>query len=49
MAAITGDEAMAVVIGGVVQPQQRQLATESGVKVVIPAMFRAELSEEDHD
>ena len=44
VAAITGDEAMAVVIGGFIQPQQRQLAAESDVAVVIPAMFRAEIS-----
>ena len=49
VAAITGDEAMAVVIGGVIQPPQRQLAAESDVRVVIPAMFRAEIPEEDHD
>jgi hypothetical protein len=42
VAAITGDEAIAVVIGGAIYPQQRELAAQSDVQVVIPAMFRAE-------
>ncbi len=45
VAAATGEEAIAAVIGESVQPQQRVQADDIGVKVLIPAMFRPE--EED--
>ena len=49
VAAITGDEALAVVLGGVIRPRQQQRAAEQGVAVVIPAMFGTERSGEEDD
>ena len=40
VAAATGEEAVAAVIGGTVQPPQRAQAEEMDVRVLIPAMFR---------
>ena len=40
VAAATGEEAIAVVIGGTIQPLQRAQAEELDVRVLIPAMFR---------
>ena len=40
LAAATGEEAVAAVIGGTVQPPQRTQAEEMDVRVLIPAMFR---------
>ena len=39
LAAVTDTEAMAVVIGAMVNPPQQALADREGVQVVIPAMF----------
>ena len=40
VAAATGEEAIAAVIGGTIQPLQRTQAEELDVQVLIPAMFR---------
>ena len=40
VAAATGEEAIAAVIGGTIQPPQRAQAEEMDVRVLIPAMFR---------
>ena len=40
VAAATGEEAVAAVIGGTIQPPQRTQAEEMNVQVLIPAMFR---------
>lgn len=40
VAAATGDEALAVVVGGFIPPQQYQHAAERDVAAIIPAMFR---------
>ena len=39
LAAITGEEVIAVALGGIIQPRQQALADEQGVQVVLPAMF----------
>ncbi len=39
LAAVTGEEAIAVALGDVIQPPQQLLADEQGVRVVLPAMF----------
>ena len=41
VAAATGEEAVAAVIGGTIQPPQRAQAEELDVRVLIPAMFSA--------
>lgn len=40
VAAATGEEAIAAVIGGTIQPPQHKQAEEMNVQVLIPAMFR---------
>ena len=40
VSAATGEEAVAAVIGGTIQPPQRAQAEELDVRVLIPAMFR---------
>ena len=40
VATATGEEAVAAVIGGTIQPPQRKQAEEMDVQVLIPAMFR---------
>ena len=40
VAAATGEEAIAAVVGGTIQPPQRKQAEEMDVRVLIPAMFR---------
>ena len=47
VAAATGEEAVAAVIGGTVQPPQRAQAEEMDVQVLIPAMFRPPESGEE--
>ena len=42
LAAVTGDEVVAIVIGGIIQPPQRALAELNDVQVVIPAMLEQE-------
>ena len=42
LAAVTGDEVIAMVIGGIIQPPQRALADLNNVQVVIPAMLEQE-------
>ena len=42
LAAATGEETVAAVVGGVVRPQQRQYANGTGVQVAIPAIFGVE-------
>ena len=50
LAAATGEETVAAVIGGVVRPQQQQYANVTGVQVAIPAIFGVEQpAGEDHD
>ena len=49
LAAATGEETVAVVIGGAIQPQQQQYAEATGVQVAIPTIFRAESQGEDND
>ena len=48
LAAVTGEETVAAVIGAVIQPQQIALAERNEVRVVLPAMFSAEQSERDN-
>ena len=43
LARVTGDEVVAMVIGGIIQPPQRALADLNNVQVVIPAMLEQEL------
>ena len=49
LAAATGEETVAAVVGGVVRPQQRQYANATGVQVAIPAIFGVEQPGEDED
>ena len=42
LATVTGDEVIAIVIGGMIQPPQRALAELNNVQVVIPAMLEQE-------
>ena len=50
LAAATGEETVAAVVGGVVRPQQQQYANATGVQVAIPAIFGVEQpAGEDHD
>ena len=42
LATVTGDEVIAMVIGGIIQPPQRALADLNNVQVVIPAMLEQE-------
>ena len=50
LAAATGEETVAAVVGGVVRPQQRQYASATGVQVAIPAIFGVEQpAGENHD
>lgn len=49
LAAATGEETVAAVVGGVVRPQQRQYAKATGVQVAIPAIFGVEQPGEDED
>ena len=49
LAAATGEETLAAVIGRVIQPQQQRYAETEGVQVVIPASFRTEPAGEDND
>ncbi len=39
LATVTGDEVIAIVIGGIIQPPQRALADLRNVRVIIPAML----------
>ena len=48
LSAVTGDEIVAAVIGGAVEPQQRRRAEERDVKVVIPAIFRTQQPGDHH-
>ena len=48
VAAATGEEAVAAVIGGTIQPPQRAQAEEMDVQVLIPAMFRPPETGEEH-
>ena len=41
VAAATGEESVAAVIGGTIQPPQRKQAEEMDVRVLIPAMFNS--------
>ena len=47
VAAATGEEAVAAVIGGTIQPPQRAQAEELDVQVLIPAMFNSPENDEE--
>ena len=47
VAAATGGDAIAAVIGGIIQPPQLAQAERMGVRVVIPAIFRQQTTDDD--